>query len=79
MKFLKKYPGEISLSEALYMATRLPSPNRPHSYEANKNFIKKLIAIGVASGKISEEELYNELQIEQNNEDNNEISNSLNN
>jgi hypothetical protein len=64
-KFLKKYPGEINISEALYMATRLPSPNKAHSYEANKGFINKLIAIGVASGKISEEELANELQAEQ--------------
>jgi hypothetical protein len=56
-KFLKKYPGEISISEALYMATRLPSPNKAYSYEANKGFIKKLIAIGVASGKISEQDL----------------------
>ena len=67
-KFLKKYPGEISLSEALYMATRLPSPNKAHSYEANKGFIKKLIAIGVAAGKISEDELALELQAEQDNE-----------
>ena len=64
-KFLKKYPGEITLSEALYMATRLPSPNKIHSYEATKGFIKKLIAIGVAAGKISDEELAAELQAEQ--------------
>ncbi|MCK9567882.1 transglycosylase domain-containing protein [Candidatus Pacearchaeota archaeon] len=64
-KFLKKYPGEINISEALYMATRLPSPNKAHSYEANKGFIKKLIAIGVSSGKISEDELATELQAEQ--------------
>jgi hypothetical protein len=64
-KFLKKYPGEISISEALYMATRLPSPNKAHSYDANKGFVKKLIAIGVASGKILEAELAEELQAEQ--------------
>lgn len=64
-KFLKKYPGEINISEALYMATRLPSPNKAHSYEANKGFIKKLIAIGVSSGKISEDELAAEIQAEQ--------------
>lgn len=64
-KFLKKYPGEISLSEAMYMAIRLPAPNKARSYEASKGFIKKLIAIGVAAGKISEDELANELQAEQ--------------
>jgi hypothetical protein len=64
-KFLKKYPGEINISEALYMATRLPSPNKAHSYEANKGFIRKLIAIGVSSGKISEDELATVLQAEQ--------------
>jgi hypothetical protein len=64
-KFLKKYPGEISLSEAMYMAIRLPSPNKVRSYEASKGFIKKLIAIGVATGKISEDELATELQAEQ--------------
>jgi hypothetical protein len=67
-KFLKKYPGEINISEALYMATRLPSPNRARSYEANKGFINKLIAIGVATGKISEDELAAELQAEQSKE-----------
>ena len=64
-KFLKKFPGEITISEALYMATRLPAPNRARSYEANKGFIQKLIAIGVASGKISEAELDKELQAQQ--------------
>jgi Transglycosylase len=64
-KFLKKYPGEISLSEAMYMAIRLPSPNKIRSYESSKGFIKKLIAIGVATGKISEYELAIELQAEQ--------------
>lgn len=64
-KILKKYPGAISLSEAIYMAIRLPAPNKPYSYEANLGFINKLIAIGVASGKISEAELAKELQFEQ--------------
>lgn len=64
-RFLKKYPGEITISEAVYMALRLPAPNRARSYEANKGFIQKLIAIGVASGKISEAELARELQAQQ--------------
>lgn len=75
-KLLKKYPGEISLSEALYMATRLPSPNKARSYEANKGFIKKLIAIGVATGKISESELATELQAEQTKEQQEDLEDS---
>jgi hypothetical protein len=47
----------------------LPSPNKPHSYDANKGFIKKLISIGVSSGKISEDELAKEIQAEQDKEE----------
>jgi hypothetical protein len=65
MRFLKKFPGEMSLSESLYMASRLPSPNHARSYEQTKGFIKKLIDIGVATGKITEEDLYSEWQAEQ--------------
>jgi membrane peptidoglycan carboxypeptidase len=64
-KFLNKYPGELSLSEALYMALRLPSPNHAQTYESSKGFIKKLIDIGVASGKLTVQDLY--LEQEQNN------------
>lgn len=54
---LGKRPSELTMKEALYMALRLPSPNKNVSMEDRENLINKLIDMGIESGKISEEDL----------------------
>lgn len=54
---LGKRPYELTMKESLYMALRLPSPNKNVSIEDREDLINKLIDMGVESGKISEEDL----------------------
>lgn len=61
---LGKRPSELTMKEALYMALRLPSPNKNVSMEDRENKINKLIDMGIESGKISEEDLEYEIFME---------------
>lgn len=62
-KLLEKTPDQVSLSEALYLSLRLPAPNKETSYEYKKKSIKKLIDMGIESGRILPEEINAEEQM----------------
>lgn len=56
-KLLEAYPADLTLDEALYLALRLPAPNKAGTIEQTKGFRKKILTGLAKAGKISEQEL----------------------
>lgn len=55
-KLLGTNAANLSLSQALYLVLRLPSPSKAGTYEQMKGRISKMIDIMNSSGKVSDEE-----------------------
>lgn len=57
VSLLGTHPLNLTISEALYLALRLPCPNKHTSYEEKQSTIQRLIDAGIESGKLTEEDL----------------------
>jgi hypothetical protein len=55
-KIISENPMNLSLSQAVYLALRLPAPNNSASFNHMKTKIMTILSLMVSSGKISEKE-----------------------